>query len=546
MNSDHQTLRDYLAAWDRRRRTRQAALWMPRGVLAGLTVAGLLVLASRLQPLLTPLELTGVVLGVVLLSLVVTLAIPYLRRRSLLEQARYADRELRLKERATTAVQIDSGIITTTPALAFQQLQDALSVAGRIDPQADLPVRFRRGEALAAAAMLLFLLALIWLPNAQNTLLQFNQAVENAISSEASGVGELVDEIEQNEAVTPPQREALTEPLVQAQETLAQPNLEQAEAVAALSEAEAELRELAESFDQTALQAALENAADGMSGSQPAEALSEAFAGGDIEAAAQAAEQLANVAETLDPTAQQELAADLRAAAEALAGNEPELAETFQEAARALDERNQEAASDALQESAAALAERAARQAAATQAQAAADQLQSAREAVAQAGSDASQPTDAAVESSESQSDASAAGPNSAQDGMTGSGNASSEGASNAEGGAQSGDDQSAGTGQGGGRSATVFVPPLRDLSGEAGIDVELPANCLTDPASCGPPAEEQEGERQEARRPEGSGVPYQDVFGDYSEAAYEALDSEYIPLGLQDLVRSYFSSLEP
>lgn len=546
MNREPHSLPDYLAAWDGRRKARQAALWLPRGALAGLTVAGLVVLASRLRPLLTPLELTGVVLLIVLLAAGTAAGVAFLQRRSLLEQARYADHELGLKERATTAVELESGLIHTTPALARQQLDDALSVAGRIDPQLALPVRLRRGELLAAVALLLLLLVVIWLPNAQNALLQLNQAVESAISSEATGVGELAGEIEQNEALSPEQQGALTEPLADAQAALSEPNIDQAEAVAALSEAEAELRELAASFDQSALQSALEEAAGGMGDSAAAETLNEAFAAGDLGAAAEAAEQLAAQTGTLDAAAQEELAADLHAAGEALAAREPELAETLQEAAEALEMGEPDAAAEALRESAAALQDRATQQAAASQAQEAADRLQDARETVARAGGDAQQQAGAAAESAESQ-DAGSAGEPGGEPGDSAGGEAAEQGAPGAAGGAQSGLEQSTGPSQGGGRSASVFVPPPVDLSDETGSDVELPANCLANPASCGPRDEtDDDGEQGEARRPEGSSVPYQDVFGEYSDAAFEALDTEYIPLGLQELVRRYFSSLEP
>lgn len=47
---------------------------------------------------------------------------------------------------------------------------------------------------------------------------------------------------------------------------------------------------------------------------------------------------------------------------------------------------------------------------------------------------------------------------------------------------------------------------------------------------------------------PEGgsSSVPYREVYADYSEEAGAALDSSYIPLGMKQYVRDYFSSLEP
>jgi hypothetical protein len=40
--------------------------------------------------------------------------------------------------------------------------------------------------------------------------------------------------------------------------------------------------------------------------------------------------------------------------------------------------------------------------------------------------------------------------------------------------------------------------------------------------------------------------VPYNQVFSDYSNAANEAMESDYIPLSLRDVVRDYFASLEP
>ena len=44
----------------------------------------------------------------------------------------------------------------------------------------------------------------------------------------------------------------------------------------------------------------------------------------------------------------------------------------------------------------------------------------------------------------------------------------------------------------------------------------------------------------------ETSNVPYDQVYGDYRNAANEALSSDYIPLGYKGYIRDYFSSLEP
>jgi hypothetical protein len=40
--------------------------------------------------------------------------------------------------------------------------------------------------------------------------------------------------------------------------------------------------------------------------------------------------------------------------------------------------------------------------------------------------------------------------------------------------------------------------------------------------------------------------VPYEQVYGDYRQQAGSALDNDYIPQGYKDLVRDYFTSIEP
>ena len=42
------------------------------------------------------------------------------------------------------------------------------------------------------------------------------------------------------------------------------------------------------------------------------------------------------------------------------------------------------------------------------------------------------------------------------------------------------------------------------------------------------------------------AGVPYREVYAGYADQASAALEGSYIPLGLKQYVRDYFSSLEP
>ena len=98
------------------------------------------------------------------------------------------------------------------------------------------------------------------------------------------------------------------------------------------------------------------------------------------------------------------------------------------------------------------------------------------------------------------------------------------------------------GPGPGGGHAETVFVPEYLDLADEEGIDVELPAECAGDPARCGLLVSQTARTSGDER----SLIPYDQVFGNYRDAAYQALEREHIPLGLKGYVRDYFSSLEP
>jgi hypothetical protein len=75
---------------------------------------------------------------------------------------------------------------------------------------------------------------------------------------------------------------------------------------------------------------------------------------------------------------------------------------------------------------------------------------------------------------------------------------------------------------------------------------VELDTQCLGDPSACGPVGGQTPSDFSEEAVAGGDLVPYDRVFGNYRDAAFEALAGGDIPLRLQDLVRDYFSALEP
>ena len=527
MMSEYNRLPAFLREWDGRRRLQELLRYLPLGLAVGLFLGLGAALLSRARPWLLRGELALLTLAAALIVVAVTGLMVMARRRSPGDQARFADRQFGLRERMTAAVEIQSGQLTVDGAMATRQLNDALRAASAVDASRQLPLRLHLSDWLPALAGAILLAAALWLPNPQEAAVLEQRAVAAAVAEQSQTLTELIEEIKAADTLTSEQQEALTQPLEEALTALNQPNPSREEAVAALSAAETELRALSRKMDPASLRDTLAAAAM----DQPGE-LAEMLRAGQPDQAAAAASDLAASLGDLDAAARAELAEQLTGAASALESADAELAETLDRAAEALAADDTEAAQEALDEAAGQLAERAQAADAAARAAGTADQLSQARGEVAQGGT-GEQTGGAANGTGES-----SAG------GQTGEGGAGQNGAGES-GGASTGG-QTSGTGgpaPGGGHVENVFVPQRPDLEGE-GEDIELDVQCLTDPASCGPLTGQSPSSAE--GRPGGSLVPYDQVFGNYRDAAFEALSQGNIPIGLQDLVRDYFSALEP
>jgi hypothetical protein len=527
----------HLRRWERRRRLRDTTRWLPRGVLAGLLLAAILATVARLRPFLTNDEVGIAALTLALAGLLTTVAGVWLPRRSILNQARFADAALGLRERTSTAVEIAHGALAVPADLRRQQLGDALDAAGKADVQAALPLLFHLRDWLLVSLAAVLLAAAVYLPNPQGEILSARRALAQEIEEQAVSLEALVEEIEANDALAEEQKETLTAPLEAALDELALGDLTREEAVAALSEAEAELRDLRASNDTGSLQSGLREAAQPLAQNPAGEQLGGSLQAGNLSGAAAQAAALAAGLTDLSDEEQAALAQALAEAAAALANVDGALAGDLAAAAEALQTGDLAAAQAALQEAAENLQQRAQQQAAAQQAGSAAGQLAQGRQQVAQAG----QP-DAGSQPGQGNQPGQGSGQGSGSGAGSGSGQGSGSGV---------GTGGNGGTGAGGGVGGTdgetghatnLYVPDFADLSGVTGEDVELPAECVANPAACGALLDERATEFGD----EISVVPYQRVFGEYRDAAYQALEDEYIPLGLKGYVRDYFSSLEP
>ena len=575
-------LEKYLQQWDSRRQTAAFLVWIPRGLLIGLLTAVAIAALARWQPLLDNFQVGVIALTLAGLGLLLGTAVVLFQRHTLTETAQFADHTFGLQERCHTAVELQTGRITTEPELTRLQLHDTLRVAAQVDLATALPLQINIYEWLVMLAAMALLVTAVVLPNPQATILQGQRAVTQAIEEQIETIEALENEIAQNSALSAEERESLLEPLQDAREKLEAGDLSQEEALATLATAERELRELAANNDTTAVREQLQNAGNTLASNENSQSLGQAMQNGDFSQASTAAAQLAEQLPTLTAEQQAALAEDLAETAAALSGTDPELAQELASAAEALQQGDTAAAQEALQEASETLAERGNQQATAEQAQNAASQLSQGRQEVAQAGQEGQttaqqnqtgqQQGQQGQQGQTGQEGQEGAQGQNGQEGQTSNGSVQpleSNGSQAGQSGSQTsplgsngqgqegqgqtgqGQGQENGTGSaagaggpsaGGGHTESVFVPEPIDLSGELGVDVELPAECIASPESCGDILNQSPTQFGA----ENSQVPYTEVLGQYREAAYDALDEDYIPLGMKRYVRDYFSSLEP
>lgn len=538
MTPDFRPLAAHLRAWDIRRRRQALLVWLPRALALGLLPALAVALLARARPLLARGEIALLAAALAVTAAALATVAVFARRRSLVDQARFADRQFGLRERATAAVEIQEGRLAAPGELAGRQLADTLAAAATVDVPRQMPLTARPADWLPALATLVALGLALWLPNPQEAILLGQRAMAATVAEQAEALEDLSGQIAANESLSPEQAAALQRPLEEAVATLNQPGVSPEEAMAALSGAESELRSLSADFNHDALSEAVGAAADELAGNEASTELASALQAAQAARAAQAAGDLAAALPQLDAAAQQALAESLGAAAEDMAAVDEALADPLARAAAALEAGDSAAAQAALREAADELAQQAQAGEAAAQASAAADQMSGARREVAAAGQ-----TGESAAQAESGGQSANDGQGTGQQGGTGQGQGEQADAGGEGAGGQGQSSATGGPGPGGGHVESVFVPSPVDLSGQ-GADVELDTQCLTAPETCGPEGQPLPG--QPVRPAGGSVVPYDQVFGDYRDAAFEALPASRIPLQLQGLVRDYFSALEP
>ncbi|MBP8863438.1 MAG: hypothetical protein KBH71_04235 [Anaerolineae bacterium] len=471
----------------RRHDALHGAAW---GSAIGLTLALLLALAARLAPL-WPRSTLLAHLGPLLLCPLGGALWGGWRPRPVIEQLRRLERATGLAERLSTAWELHTGVITSSPALREAQRAETARALQSLDPRRAFPLRPSPAAAILNGALLLAVLAALFVPNPQERVLAERAALQQAAARQAEELAAQMEAVREIPNLSSAERERLLQSLEAARQILLDPHAAPEARQAALLEAEQQLAGLRQAQEDTARQ--LREALAATPTEAPTEriqALLAALQRGDLAAAETAARQLAE-GEALSSEEQAALNAALAQLAEAAQAVDPELAEALAAAATARDAGEATAALQALAgELAQQQQERAAKEAQLAGLQAG---LQSGREQLA-----------------------------AAQQAAVGEGGFPQAGSGVSQHSEDSG-------------SAAPYGPSASARLQGTGSEITLPRAVVSgDTSSTGPGAET-------AAR-----VPYDEVYPTYAEAAAAALSRQPLPPGLRASIHSYFSALAP
>ena len=521
-------------------------------VTSGLGLTLLLLIAGRLFPLAFPLALlaggiilTGAILGGALLY-------AWLRPHQNSLIARRLDHLLHLDERLTTALELGANNGKISQTIVQNQLSDTVAHLQGFEASQHFPLPFSWRGLMTVNLLMLGLAASLIAPNPQVPILQQWFQQQQVIADQIEQLEEIRADLLQDEALlATPQGDEAIQTLDELLDSLQDNSLSSEEMLAEISEAEQTLAGLQN--ENSAKEKTLNEVAESLSQFASTSDLAEAIEQRDL---ARAQEFLQSASETAaaDPAAAETMAEALAQAAEAAAETgDQELAESLQQAAEALQQsaesqagQNGQAAQEALEQAAEALAEAQQQLGNQESLQEALGNIQEAREQLAEAG----------------------------QSGEGGEGGQSPEGQELSSGEGQGGsggsgqmpfEEGGSGRGEPGDAPGDLFADRPNDLAAETDngpnegrlgeFDSQYPSihwggegGPIVNPdqqgATGGIPIGEAPVNPDQAPNP--SQIPYDQVYGQYSEAASEALDDNYIPLGMKEYVRDYFGALEP
>ncbi|GAC1314174.1 MAG: hypothetical protein NVSMB2_03210 [Chloroflexota bacterium] len=563
----HAELREQLSIIGRALTLQRAVRWLARGIVTGAVLTLALVVWSWLQQGGVGLWPLPMLAGVPLILGLIAASATLLVRQSPPDLARRIDRAARLDERSTTALELGSR--GDEFPLAIAQMRDAVEHLRRVDALEAFPLRVPRTELLttffvAVVAAIVAVSPNPWLLRARAS----NPAITIA-HEQAQRVQRLADTIQTD---TAPDLDALKALVSKGAKTVDARSNEPDAALNALQDLEDQVRQMSLGDDQLA--AALAAIASALASDPATQGLSNAINTGDMRQISQAARDLSQNSASMSGQDQQRVSKVLRDASARAGRSSQSVATQLSDAADALDAAaaardanaarsmaagspggakgsSQSHASDSSRTGPDALNNLADNAAAASERQRAASQLESSRNALeralgrTQSRSGTSGRNSSASSQGSSANSSAQTGDQSAGGGQGQSGDGSGPDGTNGSGsGGQSGKDQGSGGEQGGGSGYSTGGQNQNRTGPVTSLDTittpqQVPSSGATAPDQSSTNPYLGEGGAGAAQ------APAQNVSPSYSSKPTGGNDTATIPIGLRDLVKDYFSSLD-
>jgi hypothetical protein len=524
-------LQTSLGRWNHWLRFRRSVRWGWHGINLGMLIGIANSITGIVQSRLLFADFfsrTALITGV---SMVLSIFLGYIWPYSMLKSAIYIDRRFKLQDRISTALELLTADPLHLNPLTVLQRSDALKFIQTLNPRKGTLANIHWMQPLLTILVLILIVggSTLAKPNFQRSAIR--AADKQAIQGEVDRLDKLLSQIIEDQAISEETRTQLTAPIRTALAALEETD-NIALAVAAVGQAVGDLR----SFEDLGAQAdQLEKLGDRLDGTdQPLQPFVTHLASGDLEAAAEFLESLSAQTGENEPS---DIVANLEQFSAEARQLFPELAELLDEAAQALKQSDTAAAQARLNDSAEMIQAAAGAETLSPRSTDIAEEISASQERLRAA---ASSPGaigavgQTAIEngpSQEGQGVRAGLGPGSGQ----GSEEAANEEILGSIPGSfdrqiRPGDDERAAFEQ-------IYAPTR--LNGNTGPLIALPDSTI--PGNQLPGASP--GPVPEA---ELSQVPYISVFAEYEAIYQQAIDSGQVPPHLREIVRRYFSSLEP
>jgi hypothetical protein len=508
--------------------------WLLRGIITGLVVACLLLLAARVFPWATAMYWA---LGFSIVCPVLALGAAIWYRPSFAHAASIIDKRLALHDRMSTAWELRE----QSSALTGLQRSDALKQLAKYKPATTFPLRLQRSMVLTLICSILAVALLMFLPNPMTAILKQQAEIQARLARQIASIEKTRHQIDTQSAIPVKEKQQIDQALRDLEAQLQNAKSE-TEAQQDLADAQTKLDQLRNPQAATRIQSqsaagqSLQNSSDAN-----LQAIGKALANNDTKSLAQALQNLASQASNLSQAQRDQLAQQLQNAASQSSQN-PDVQSALHQLAQTLTNNNAKGMSNVSH----ALQSTANQTAADNNSQTALDQSS---QSLQNAANNLAAPTDNPNDGSQGQQ---GQGQNQGQQGQgksqgQGQGKSQGQGQGKSQGQGQGksqgqwgqgqGKGQDQGQGQGGqgqgqggsngtnnghGKNEQVYVAgQINQGSGTQSMD-----NTSNTVQS-------------------GNQVSYSQVIAQYDQMAHDAIDNSNISPDDKDLVQNYFNSLE-